>query len=910
MDTSLRIGSRIAFPDRSSEEADDVQITDVDEDECSLEAEIAALARETSPQMQDALMADMASRFSFPRERLDELCELIAKDLPSGVDREAFKRDLKLVFRTGLHEFVEKGSTPLDKVIFAEFEKQLEHAIENSPVTSTWWQQAKTNGLAALVVGTFGFGLVAIVMKLVTNYTSIGPNGAHLADLAGPWIAFIVEATIGAIKGGGAGYIALDAAAYQGYDTLKATMARKEKELEGMRANGTIDQGDIENEEEVLASMKTKIQPIVVDLLRREFGHPLGLKRDVEQDDVPVSNIFKCINSGLIVNADREIRIPGEDGPLFRVVRSSSSEVVVEWPNGDETDLLNDPIPADYQEAFEQATELLIDAARGRSRITDDITFLIFGLPFLWNFAGPIMMALGLPGAAVGDTLLMFASSFFGSFMLVFLQNAARSHLMGAPTGFASQAAVTEAKHSSAKVRALVARARLEALRELRQKLAAWIKLGGADVLEHESADRPEQAQASRESITRMRNMQADIKRACKQLVKAKRVAKTEVRRTANVALTTWEGLRASWRALANNPPRLIGKAFGYTLTYIIYSAIWTRIGQAALRPPSMPAPMPTSGNLTEGIFANATTVAAAAKDLSAWFPYATMSALGGWAMGVVFVGRNNPVTRRVEQGLHQVLGYAERYLAGRNDYSQTGDNVTQVPVVSRRDPTRLVGSWNNDPSLLDQGRADQILEVLVAVDPEVLTSRAGLDEALLKVAEELKWDADDIRALLKATTTVTTSWKDWKDRFGKNAEDMQSALNNVAWWSAIRLRHLAPPRDGQHMIPPRLHTAWRNGAEQMNLDSEQIGILLRSIQESDLLNGTNEQVFAAADKLFELAGWNDDQLNQLLKVVQVVLLGEHSEAWRVAWGTAQDDMEQALLVLWDWALRKLQASQ
>lgn len=851
--------------------------------------------------------------------QLDKLCDMIAKDLPQSVNRQEFKAGLKQLFRLSLHEFTKNSSTPLDKVFFAKLDEQMEQAVKNSPVASTWWQQAKRNGVAAFVVGTFGFGAVALIMKAVVHFSGMGTQGVHFAMFAGPWIAFVVESTIGAIKAGGAGYVALDGAAYQSYDSLVARIARKEKQLEGLRRNDDPSADAIDKAEDELAALHTKIQPIVVDLLRREFGHSLGLKKENEQTDVPVSCICQCINSKLLA-VDHEVRLPNGAGPLFTVVRAGDTEVVVCWPNGKQTNLMKDPIPKAYREDFKDATAMLMGAARCRSFIADDLTFNIFGVPFLWNMAGPHMLAARLGYANVGDTLLMFASSFFGSFMLVFLQNAVRSGLTGAPTGWGSHTPVTDARHNTAKVDVQMARARLETFRNVQKNLR-----GAIDLATQEHSDLKgklgsgrasrKKVDSAQKKLEALHNLEADIKKACKALVKAKAAAKTEVRRTAGMMPMTAVGLQSSWKALGDNPPRAVAKFLGYTMTYALYSELWTLTGQAALRPHSTQMTNTTmSGNFTEVMAGNATTAELPAG-LSEWLPFMAMNGLGGLSMSVVFMARNNPVTRGIEFVLHQAVGYAEQAIARYT--LQTSDDVIKMPDM-KRDPTRLVSAFRSD-GVLERDEADQILDVLVAISPDVLISTEGLREDLAALAVEKRWSPRQIKQLEQTITLLLDKRDDAKGNFIDQADDMKAALTNVRWWCVDQSEQGEGriPQDslvGDRSTPDASYEAtdvskamgrrpnallddWNENASAIEMQIEPgptrlIGIVIDKV-------ATGISVEAALGELLTEGDLGQDEIDQLRTSTQV--LQHHWDGWSTVFGPT---MRDAINRMGDWAQR------
>jgi hypothetical protein len=856
-----------------------------------------------------------------PDQQLDHLCDLVMQGAPKTlnvVEKMNLKAGLKQVFKTSLEDLAKGKASVLDKVFFAKLEQELNEAIEKAPITATAWQRMKRGGVAALVGGLFGFGLVALTMKCIVHFSGLGLGGVHFTALAGPWIAFVVEYAIGAIKSGGAGYGAGDPAATQEYHFIMAKMAALQQKLQGLKNNPNPDQEAINEVERKIDNLWLKVQPIAVDLLRREFGHSLGLKTQDQLGDVP-RGCLKTINSKLQAQDGRLMLANGE--LVFTVISApvTGGEVIVEWPSKDpltwqprRTNLLRDPIPPEHKAAFEQVVSAAIDSATERARISD-ATFMIFGIPFLWNMAGPYMVINKLTGAEVGDTLLMFASSFIGTFMLVAFQDVVNKHFQGMPTAWGThttvaekKAALLQAKMSHAELRRTVyQQARAQLNQDIRHARALLAEVKGK-FEGNEATQQEVDAADARLQVLLTRNTR--LKQACKALVLERKALKTDFRKTAGGMHMTVAGLNENWRKLWTEKTRIPTRFFGYVLCYVLYAEVWTLTFQASLMP-RLPVPdNSTIGNLTEPV-ANATAAVAQSVPWEQVRGAAAMNGFGGLFMATVFWGRFNPFGKAYNYGSRMAGGLFDRLVA------RFADNNAAVRAYSGR----LAQVWRNQG--LSQEHADKILTVLVGVDADVLVQggeamERDLGELAKNPGDDTVWDRAEVVMLAEAIDQVVTQWEKWEESFADHLGDMKTALLNVRGWCAKWLSldgevdddsraavidDLVPTGDaGRDYV---LADAWATGVSTLDPGlpgRSQIEALLRRVPPELMGKSTGD---ARMTEIAKRLGWTGETYVNMINAINSVLLDEDS--YENYWQDHTPAVRVALRAIRDWATQQ-----
>ena len=398
-------------------------------------------------------------------EQLNTLAEMMTLEFLAGnktseADLQALRGQFKEAVRQTMHKFKDgKSLLPAEKAFLADCQARIDH-IKVLVATATG-AQVKNTSTAAWIPASMGFGFIALFMKLLINFSPLGVGASYFVNFAGPLILLFAELAAGKYRAQGPGFGAVDSDAYQKWDDLNAQMYRLNAEVAGMAANPGTPPEMIDEAKRRFTEMRIGQQKAVFDCLTRELGHDTGLKPDDHLPDVPKDTLLACLHSKLTGDkATGEVRLP--DGTLFLTVLDDKGDVM--WPSLACTNLLTEPVPGIDVPTFEKGAKLLIEAARCRSMLCDDLTFHLFSLPFLWNMAGPFVLTTMHASllAQLIDTFAMVGSSFGGTFLVMNVQNYLRGRYTGAGTSAGLHNAASQVSHEKAKFEEQAFKARVE----------------------------------------------------------------------------------------------------------------------------------------------------------------------------------------------------------------------------------------------------------------------------------------------------------------------------------------------------------------------------------------------------------------------------------------------------------------
>jgi hypothetical protein len=579
--------------------------------------------------------------------------------------------------------------TPGEKSALDAITARITQEAQNIPSDRSQAAQFRNSTKTATIAWATGFGLVSLITK-IAQHTGVA-NPIYLTNLAGPLILLVAEILAGKYRAEGAGYPAMDNAAYLNYSEHISAIANAKASFDAQTACATPTIEQTEELAKACSPYRIKIQGVVADLIVRELGHALGLKSPDNVADVPL----QCLRSGL--TADRtsgEVRLP--DGQLLFTVLPGATRknLQVAWPpDGTVTNLLADPVPEECKGRFATAESKLLDAARLRSFITDETPFLLFGAWYtISGSLGPYLLASmdNKPAAAVLDTVLAVSMAFFGTQSLMHAQNGARSSITGVDVSPGLYKPHREAQHELAKLSELGLSARLAVMNDARKQLKQQL------------TQAPPHSELANEIKDALVLLKQKIKQSLREQAAAEALVQKSGSKLAAVAIGHREALT---KYASTHKAQLAAKVIGYSTTYLFYSLVFMQAIQLLTpqggglfdnRPDS---PVPPNGTDLVTLPGNQT-MAPEASVLAEWGNYMAANAFNGFCMAGTFLFRNFAIARGLEYGFNWLDGaakgldkrWAHQEADSDNDsdsdgevHSHATDQVARVPTTVRQ---------------------------------------------------------------------------------------------------------------------------------------------------------------------------------------------------------------------------------
>ena len=174
----------------------------------------------------------------------------------------------------------DKGLTKEEERYLDLLDKELDTQTQKAQEAGKGWRRGRLIAAGSLAA-YLGFALSALVGKLAT-YLGM-PMPFQMINISGLLTLVGAEVIGGKLRSRAGGYGAHDSLAYRGYNTCL-------QKLKGL----AIEEAGVQGDRAALRSIEkrrnaeyVKLQKICVDLLRREFGHLLGMKKTTDHVDVP-----------------------------------------------------------------------------------------------------------------------------------------------------------------------------------------------------------------------------------------------------------------------------------------------------------------------------------------------------------------------------------------------------------------------------------------------------------------------------------------------------------------------------------------------------------------------------------------------------------------------------------------------
>ena len=336
----------------------------------------------------------------------------------------------------------------------------------------------------------------------------------------------------------------------------------------------------------------------------------------------------------------------------------------VTWPGDKEPmDLCATAVPLEHIAEFKELADKLVNAARWRSFVCDELPFQAFNCTLLIPGAlTPVRQGtMSGAGLAAADTLQAFFLTFGGISALFSIQNALRSKISGANPSPGTHGAVQDAKYDVIQLHLAGVEARAEFVREVKRGITKGLeslqaersKLKRPDVYEHEvkepSEKEVEQLEKIEQDIKLHEHALSDMRELRRLCVKEKNSLVEQREKVEGVVKVVGRGWVNGVRDyFCRNSAQMLAKLTSYTVPFTLYSCLYVNYVVVPLIP-------------AKTILDKATGTMVAPRYGPVWVPYTIANAFYGFVIGQTFQLRNLVGTTYGERGFAKAGAYAKR---------------------------------------------------------------------------------------------------------------------------------------------------------------------------------------------------------------------------------------------------------